>query len=85
MGENGFSNMDYILSTKLPTIKKDTVVSTSDHFFLVRQFDISRCYRSEIRISKEKLDRIMRKSAPSFGVKDIRLKRYMKTKKTLTT
>ena len=27
----------------------------------------------------------MRKSAPSFGVKDIRLKRYMKTKKTLTT
>ena len=36
VGDEGISNIDYIYSNGLETVKKGVMMSTSDHFFLVR-------------------------------------------------
>ena len=46
------SNMDYIFSPVLHTIKSKALASISDHFCLIRLYDVTRVQRSEIRVSR---------------------------------
>lgn len=76
------SNMDYIYSPTIPTKNKMALASVSDHFCLLRLYDVNRIYRTEIRVGRETINRNLRKSKKNYGADEIRPKFL---KKLLTT